>query len=83
MQKVEMYSKMLEEHCLGCKEDQPNQLAHDLCLQSMEEKLDYLFPRMLEKIDIVENLLKEDLISDEQWVKLTKRYFLTKYFQQD
>ena len=72
---AEIFLDAVAENCPGCQEDQPNQLAHEFCLISRDEKFKVLFPHLLDKIELNPDVCKERLLSDEQFVELTKRKF--------
>ena len=77
---VKMYDELINELCQGCKEDQPNQLAHELCLVPIEERLDHMIPKMIEKMEIDDGIKKEDILSDNDWLSFTKSKFLNLFF---
>ena len=72
---AEIFLDVVAENCPGCQEDQPNQLAHEFCLISRDEKFKVLFPHLLDKIELNPDVCKERLLSDEQFVELTKQKF--------
>ena len=72
---AEIFFDAVTENCAGCQENQLNQLAHEFCLLSRDEKFNILFPQLLEKIELNQDICKQQLLSDQQFIELTKRKF--------
>jgi len=76
MEKI--FSDVVYSNCMGCLEGIENQLGHELCLASIEEKVDICFPIMMDKINIdaFTSNNKEQLLNDDEWIRLTKHSLL-------
>ena len=77
-----MLFEVVRKECDGCVHEQPNQLAHDLCLASLNEKIERCFSHMMNDIDLVKlkaKCNKEQFLQDEEWLSLTKTNLFNKY----
>lgn len=65
-------------NCMGCIDGIENQLGHELCLTPMEEKVHTCFPVLMNRIgiDTFPKLSKEQLLNDDEWIRLTKHNLL-------
>ena len=80
MEMKQMLFEAVQKECDGCVHEQPNQLAHDLCLAPLEDRIERCFLQMLNDIDITKinaKFNKEQLLQDQEWLSLTKSNLLS------
>ena len=78
-QMKEKLFEAVQKECDGCVHEQPNQLAHDLCLAPLDDEIDRCFLQMLNDIDITKinpKFNKEQLLQDHECLLLPKSNLL-------
>lgn len=77
----ETFFNCVSEMCNGCRDNIENQLAH-LCIASLEEKINTCFLEALKRFDTdsiqineMNFLNKENLLNDNEWIKMTENLF--------
>ena len=76
----------VQKECDGCVHEQPNQMAHDVCLAPLNERIERCFLHMMNAIDFEKldvKCSKELLIQDKEWATLTKNNLLAQYDDED